>query len=474
MQAQPRQTQPFTNLPINRGTRPDYETRINYPQLFNMFVGGSNHVYTDPGLSELSIVAPDENSRAVHYSSYKGGRYFTVTKTQILEISLDGSSYDVIATITNSGLPVQIDENDQHQVIFVDGRKAYVYAQQAVPPTFTILSADEGFTIENPISVTVVNNIGAVLDSKTNTWIVSGPNNLLTWPALNFVAIDSTLTRGVSLETLDNNLFIFGTTGIERWVPNTGNNPYLFPFDKDTSYRQDVGSVSTNGIAAGFGENGDYNVLYFLSSKGIPMALSEVGLKELPSEDYKAGLARILSSYSDATKCETSFYTFKGNYTFAMTFPQTGISWRYCVNSDTFSTGDDLIISSVDASPVVATPDGIFTLVQRPQARKRRTWIGDTIREYKGQQPNRMSMNGFDVQMLQGLPHQGLDELELSFSLDGQKTWTNTVNRPIGATGERNAQTTWSMNITGKEFTPRVSYYGDLEFTIREINAILK
>jgi hypothetical protein len=389
---QPHQTQPFINIAVNRGARPDYETRINYPQLFNMFVGGSGHPYTDPGLSKLSPDATDEGSRAVHYSSYNGGRFFTVTKTQIIEESFDGTGFRIISNINDSGQPVQISENAQHQVIFVDGEKAYVYSQEVTPHTFVTLSATQGFTLNSPISVKVINNIGVVLDAETNSWIVSGANNLLDWPALQFNSVDSTLTKPVSLETVDNNLFIFGTTGIERWVPNTGNSPYIFPFDKDTSYRQSVGAISTNAIANGFGENGDYNVLYFLSSKGVPMALSSIGLKELPSEDYKAGLARILSNYDDATKCESSFYVFKGNYIFAMTFTETRICWRYCVNSDTISTSDDLIVSAVDASPVVATPDGVFTLVQTPQTRKRRMWIGDNMQPYKGQQPSRSTM----------------------------------------------------------------------------------
>lgn len=471
---QPHQNDPFVNVPINRGTRPDWETRINYPQLFNMFVGGSQSVYTDPGLSKLSSRAPDQNARAIHFSSYKGGRYFTVTKNQILEIAFDGSSYKKIADINNSGLPVQIDENDQHQVIFVDGRKAYVYAQEADPPTLTILSTDQGFELTRPISVVVVNNFGVVLDGESGIWVVSSPNNLLIWSPLDFVSIDSNLTKGVGLATLSGNLFIFGTTGIERWVPNSGNNPYLFPFDKDTSYRQDFGAIATNGIVRGFSIEGDYNAIYFLSSKAVPMSLSTLGLNELADESYKAGLARILSSYPDINQCETSFYAFKGNYVFTMTFLDTGICWRWCVNSKTYSTGDDLIISAVRASPIVATPSGIYSLVLTPQVKKRRTWIGDKIKTYKGQQPSRMSMLGLDVQMLQGLLHNDEQELELSFSLDGQKTWTNTVNRPIGATAERNAQTTWKMNITGKEFTPCVSYYGDLEFTITEINAIVR
>lgn len=473
MQAQPHQTQPFTELPINRGTRPNWELRINYPQLLNMFVGESGQVFTDPGLSKLSNVAPDANTRAIHYSTYKGGSYFCVTKTKILQIFLDGS-FNEIAVINNSGMAVQIDENDQNQVIFVDGKSAYVYAQQATPPTFTTLGTSQGFQFASPISVVVLNNIGIVLDRITNTWAISDPNNLLTWPVLDFVAqLDSTLTQGVSLETLSNNLFIFGTTGIERWVPNTGNNPYLFPFDKDTSYRQDFGAISTNGVIRGFDDQG-FGVIYFLSSKYVPMSLTVQGLHELVEPDYKTGLAKILSDYEDVNKCESSFYAFKGNYVFTMTFQTTGICWRYCVNSKTYSTGDDLIISALTTYQIVATPDGVFNLENAPQIKKHRMCVLDKIKIYKGQQPNRMTMSCLDVQMIQGLLHNTDEELELSFSLDGQQSWTNIVTCPIGATGERNAQTTWRMNIICKEITPRISYYGDLEFTIERIFATIR
>jgi len=291
---------------------------------------------------------------------------------------------------------------------------------------------------------------------------------MLNWPALDYVAqIDPALTEPVGLSSIVGNLFIFGTTGIERWVPSTGNNPYLFPFTKDTSYRQDFGAIATNGIVQGF------NSVYFLSSKYVPMVLTPQSITELGDADYKNGLAKILSEYTDVAKCESSFYAYKGVYTFSMTFRDTGICWRYCVDSQTYSRSDDLIISALRTYDVVATPDGVFTLEPVPQVSKLRQFVGDTIRIYKGQQPNRMSLNGFDVQIIQGLLNNDDESLELSFSLDGQQTWTNIVNRPMGKTGERNAQTTWVMNITGKEFTPRVSYYGPLDFTIRQMNAIV-
>jgi hypothetical protein len=450
-------------VPINLGEAPDYETQINYPKLFNMFVGGSGSIYTDPGLSKLSENAPDDNARALHYSRYRGGRYFFVTDDQFIEISLDGSVYTVIADIKNTGQAVQIVENDQFQIGFVDGRNAYVYSQGDTP-VFTRLSSVQGFNLLSPISITVLNNIAAVLDRETNSWIISDPNNMMSWPVLDYVAtLDSALTQGLSLKTLNNNLYIFGTTGIERWVPNTGNNPYLFPFDKDTSYRQEFGGISTKGIVNGFER------IYFLSSKYVPMELTVVGLNELSDESYKAGLAKILSDYPDVTKCEASFYSFKGNYFFAMTFRETGICWRYCVNSQTYSTGDDLIISALTTYQVVATSSGVYNLTLLPQKKKRRTFVSSTIKYYKGANPNRTNLSYVDLQMVQGAFHVDPEFIELTISLDGQKTWTNTIKRRIGRTAERNSQCIWNMNIAAKQFVFMISYYGQLDFTIENI-----
>jgi hypothetical protein len=466
MQAQPHQNPRFVELPINLGTRPNWKKRIDYPQLWNMYIDASGHVFTDPGYEKISANAPDENARAIHYSKYMGGSYFTVTKTKILQ-EFENGSYNEIATITNSGQAVQIDENDANQVVIVDGRKAYVYAQRT--SVFTTLSSSEGFELASPISVVMLNNICIILDRITNTWVISDPNNAISWPALDYVAsLDSALTQGVGLEVLSNNLFIFGTTGIERWVPSAGNNPYIFPFDKDTSYRQNLGAISTNSIVAGF------NQIYFLSSQYLPKSLTPQGVVDLVEGDYRTGLAKIISNYPDLLKCETSFFTFKGNEFFTMSFQETGIAWKFNATSKTYSIIDEPIISALRAYEIVARPSGIYRLIEEPQENKMRMWIGKTIENYKGQQPSRMTLNGLDVQMIQGQLHNDVQELELSFSLDGQDTWTNTVNRPIGATGQRNAQTTWVCNITGKSFVPRIRYYGNLQFSIKQITAIVK
>lgn len=463
---QPHQTKKFVPIPHNIGNRPDWETRLGYPQLLNMFVGESGSAYCTGGLTKFSNEAADAGTREIHFTTFNGGGYIVVTKNNILRINLDGSFF-IIANIRDSGFPVQIDENLQHQVGIVDGRSFWVYDQKS--NSLTLMGETEGFSFRSPISIVVLNTVAIVLDRITNSWSISSPNNMLQFPALdNVPQISEQLTQAVGLETLNDNLYIFGSTGVERWVPSTGNNPYLFPFVKDTNYRQDFGAIGTNSIVRGFSE------IFFLSSKFTPMILSaNGGMQEIAS----VGTAKIISQYTDVDLCEGNFYSYSGNYFYSMTFPRTRQNWTYCQNSKTWAFNDDLIISAVRTGEVVATSSGLFNLELFPTQSKKRQIRTERITNYKGLEPYRNILNGVEVRIIQGLKQiPGLprnQNIELTLSIDSQ-SWLNTVIRPIGLTGERNAVTTWKMNIAAYEFTFLLTYQGVLNFAIEGISAIIK
>lgn len=455
------------NIPINKGARPDWQIRLGYPKAFNFYVGESGSLYSTPGKTKISPDAPDQDARAIHYSKYSGGRKFVVTKTKILYINSEGGFVEV-ATIKNSGLPVQIDENIQNQVGIVDGKKFYVYDQKANSGSgeFVIMGDGQGFELETPISIVVINTITVVLDKKTNTWVISDVNNMLTFPVWSPPTIDSQSTQAVSLEIMNNNLYIFGTTGIERWVPTTANSPYLFPFSKDTNYWVPFGGIATNGVTEG------KNELFFLSSNYTPMVLNAYGYKDLI--DPKDGFSRIISQYSDVNNCVCSYSTFRGNNWVYFTFVDTGISWVYNKNSNTMHQVDDLVIDSLQDYEVIATPEGIYEYSLTPD-HKHRTFLSELVRLQKGTQPNRELLNAFELQIIQGQTQSPSAEerMELTLSLDGL-SWTNTVWRPWGKTGHRNDVMSWSMNLAAQEVMYRVDYYGSLDLTISKATAYIQ
>jgi hypothetical protein len=442
------------DIPINVGARPDWQVRLGYPVAYNLFVGVSGYLYSTPGKDKISTNAPDQNARAIHKSKFGGGRIFVVTENSVIYIKDDGT-YVNVGTIQNSGQCVEIDENIQNQIGIVDGKKMYVYDQRE--SGFITLGSDNGFNISSPISICVLNGIAIIFDRISNTWIISSVNNMTQFPVWNFPTLSSQCTQGISVKVMNNNLHILGTTGVERWVPQTSNSPFLFPFAKDNNYFVPYGPIKTCAVAVG------KNEILFLSSNYTPTVLNSNGYQDLlkPAD----GFSRIISQYEDVADCMTSYVLFRDHEFLYMTFPTTGISWVYNRTSQTMHQVDDIVIDSLKDYETIATPEGIFSLSLTPD-KKHRRFQSEIIRFQKGSQPNRQLINTFELQLIQGLVQPTPDEvMELTLSLDGQ-SYTNTVTRPFGKTGERNAVMTWSMNIAAQQAMFRCDYYGSLDLTI--------
>ncbi len=460
------ETQKFVEIPINKGTVPNFEVRLGYPKIFNMFVGEMEKIYCTPWLSKINNNLQVIDNRAMLQTTFGNGSYLVVTSSHLVRVDFTGH-VTVIHEIKNNGNPVQMAENLQNQVGIVDGKNLYVYDQNT--DSFHILSEGDGFTFKTPISIVVVNAIAVVLDFDTGSWAISDPNQMLTFPPLDNVAqISSALTQASTLATLDDNLYIFGTTGVERWVPNSGNNPYLFPFAKDNNYRVDFGSLATNGVQRGFNE------IYLLSSKFIPMIVNVQGSKDLACP----GFAKIIESYSDNVKVQSSFYTYLGNYFFHLYFPESMISWVYCTNTNTWANGDDHIVASVPRQPVVCTDQGIYNLTDDNSfaVSKLRMIQSERIKNYMGTEPYRELLNSVEAQVIQGFIQSSTIEpqhLNLKISFDSE-SWSNTVTALLGETGQRNSLTIWRCNIAAKEFTFNIQYQGTYNLTIDKVTAILK
>lgn len=464
---QPKQNNDYIPIPINTGNFPDWQVRLGYSQLTNMFVGESGYVYATPGLIKINTNAPDNTARAVWESFYGNGAYFVVTNSAILRIGKDGN-YKLIASIKNSGKAVQIAENLQNQIGIVDGRNYWVYEQRT--DGLTLMGEKEGFSFKTPISIVVLNTFAAILDEETKTFGISDPNNMVSFSPLDTVPqIGDQLKEAVSLQTLTDNLYIFGSQGIERWVPSVANNPYLFPFTKDVNFRKDFGGIGTNSAIRGFEE------IYFLSSKFVPMSLSaNGGLRDLGMPKSTEGIARIMSQYPDVSFASGSFYSYRGNYFYSLTFPESGKNWTYCQNSNTWSFNDDNILASVQGGDVVATSNGLFKLSLEPQNTKKRQWRSMRVVDDKGSNPYRMSLNAAKIRIVQGILQATEPQyIELQVSKDSEN-FGNISRRPIALTGERQNDTSWKMNMTGHEFTFLLTYYGNLDLTLESFGALIR
>lgn len=455
-------------IPINEGTKPQWETRLGYPKLFNMFVGEDGIDYSNPWRKDLSPNQEIGNIRCAIETSFNKGSYLILTDEAFIRLDYDGT-VTVIDNIRNTGGQVQMSENAQFQVGIVDGKSFYVFDQNAGAHAITVMGETEGFSFNTPISITTINNITIVLDYNTGEWAISEPNQMLTFPAIDGEQrISSGLGEGRTLDTINEQLYIFGSTGIERWIPSSGNSPYLFPFAKDNSFKIDFGALSTNAVDQGFSE------LYFVSSNLIPSVLTSQGVKPIADP----ALAKVFSHYPDYLSLSASFYKFLGNYFFHIYFPESDISWIYCTNSQTWSLSDDHVTTSITRENVVATDLGLFMLTDDDAyaVSKKREFQSKRLTNYKGTEPYRATINSVEAKIIQGYKQSSIVEpqhIRLNISLDSDQ-WLNPVPMPIGNTGEREAITIWRTNLVGHEFTINLQYQGTYRLTLEKLTAILK
>ena len=453
---------PFAPIPINTGTVPDWNTRFGFPSIRNMFVGSSGNLYSTAGLDSIANLS---GVRGFYETKYNGGSYFAVTKNQILNITYGGAIF-LIKNILDSNLPVQIDENLRNQIVISDCTNGYVYDQQT--SVFTQLSAANNFEITNPVSVIVVNSFAIWLDGKTGVWIWSNPNNAIAYNPLNQNQIDNNLSIGMGLEKLESNFYIFGSTGIERWQPTLSSNIYISPFQKDTNFMVDFGAISTDSII------NSVNKIYFLSSRYLPMEITASGWNYLPNLSPNSpicvGISKIISEYPDVKRCYGSFYSFRGNFFYHLSFLQSGIAWVWCESSQKWALSDDLIVGASRTSESIALQDGIYTLTLAP-ANIKRELVLKRLCENKKIGTFRNLLKGVSLDIVQGSSQFNLNHVQLAISKDSRQ-WQNTVSRPIGKTGQTQCPLQWMCVVSFRhEITLKFTFYGELDFAIEGCNA---
>ncbi len=461
-------------VPLNKATLPNWNRQTDSPKLFNMFIAKDGIANFTP---KLNLIAPFLTARAIWETSYDGGSFIVVTNNEIYRVKESGSR-TLIAEILNSSQHVEMTENSQNQVTVVDGDFAYVISQR-IPPSspdfFKTLGEAQGFALTNPGSCCSINSFTVILDIDSGIWQISSANNALIYDPDAQILIDPQLEFPLAVRNMNNNLFIFGSSGMERWEPTLNVNIYLFPLQKDMNFKKNFGGISTASIVS------NIETIFFLSSRYLPMQVTAQGVVPLPiadgQQEDESGIAKFLSEYTDVKKAIGSFYTLRGNFFYQLTFPDTPDAWVYCINSRTFANVDDYIVGSAFTSEVVITSDGVYRLDIIPDTKKRMV-ILENIDPYDGAKTFRKVLSAVEARMAQGADNGAYlatdvpEYMALSISLD-RRSYSNSVRIPIGNVGQRNARTIWRTNLSGQYFTLKFEYYGAYPLTIEAVYAEL-
>ena len=334
-------------FPLNIGTLPESDRQVNDPRLREGFVNKEGHVQLLPN---LTLNRSFTNLRAVFKSKFNDRTIVVDNKDVIyIEYGITNKVGEIIETAN----AVRIDENVQGQVVIVNGSGAWVFDQ----PTdgFFKLNADNnGFDLINPVDVVELNTFIIIVSGDDNKWIVSLANNALQYAGNEVVVTDNSLGKLTGCEHWNNNLFIFGENGVQRWIPSIERTTFDFPFSQDPTYRDEYGCVQTGSLLS---EN---NRLFYLSENGQIRLLSPSGIEIITND----GIELILSSY-DASQARASYFYFDGYYFYIISFLNDDNSFVYCPLTKKWSETSQLWVDfsgKGGTKGLVALKDGLYEL----------------------------------------------------------------------------------------------------------------
>ena len=446
------------NVDITQGSSPAINTRVDNPRLHNMYVAKDGSINRLPSLKSLVQI---DNILAIHETTYNGGSYIVATAGQLLRVDSIGG-VNPLSTIKTAQEVVRIAENQQNEVTIVTGANAYVYQQKT--SKITTLSATQGFDLINPVDVKVLETITIIIGGQDKKWVASSPNNALLYGEDDVVVTDESMGNLVGCAELDNNLFVFGMTGIQRWLPALERTQYDFPFRQDTSYRSEFGCISTGSIV------GRIDEIYYLASNFTVRSLSLSG-DGIVSND---GMPVIISEYEEVSFSRGSVLYYQGQYFYQLTFLKSATAWVFNQSSRKWSESDDLIIDSSSGvsfnENAVVTTDDVYLLTSVHT--KKALILQTPVMLQPGSTENiRSTLSGVRVNLIQGLSQEvSPQKIELAISKDNLR-FSNHVTRTLGRVGETQQTVTWRMNITAQQFTFEIRYYGDMNLTIRSMTA---
>ncbi len=308
------------------GSLPSLSKQLDYPRLVNSFLDSQEFINRLPVLTKVLDLLLVE---AIHYS-FTTQTYFIATRNTLYKYT--NLTLTSIGDIQPSDKAYRFAENNNNQVVLVNGLAAYVYSQKT--STLVKLGPANNFNLQQPIDVIVLDTIAIIGDKLDNKWIISFENDALNYNSTTPQLLDPRSGSITGFGDVNNNLFIFAENMVERWVPVQATTSTVFPFLKDASFRNDYGAISTASI------NSYNNAIYYFSNDGHVRTISQTGARELTT----FGIANILKSKPNLHKVKAIYYNHKGLYFYHLSFDDE--AWVYNSSLGTWSESSSLFIDA--------------------------------------------------------------------------------------------------------------------------------
>jgi hypothetical protein len=414
--------------------------KISTERTWNMIVS-DNALVPFPGYRFRTALAREGEARAL-YTSPNFNHMIVVIDDIVFVVSTDLARNQIGQLHTSSG-SVFISENNKKEIAIVDGEKIYVYNYGT--ETFTVVNVTF-----KPIYITFQDGYLIAPAGDTNSWILSGPNDALTWTELPSTTGEFQSKAGdvvQAVTTVNRTLFVIGKQVSEMWF-DTGTQ--LFPYQRSNSISIPYGCLSTNTISSGYGllvwlgENENAGPALLVSDGGPPSQISDEGMNFV---------------LNHLTAPQDSFgFLFKmdGHVFYVLTFKTDNLSFVYDFNVNKFYSISDInldyfparnitffnqnfyFISLDDASLYELNSDFFdYNFAVIPRVRACKNIRLPTASRFRIPNVN-ITLEQGDVTTIQ--------RVDLSISKDGGQSFDYTVSKQLNALGVRpNRLNFWSL-----------------------------
>lgn len=452
-----------TALPFTNGFYTSTVLPISHQRCLNLYpsiptapaLSDAQLLFT-PGISEIANTGNTlENNRGSHVKNkipyiVNGNSLYRINKITTRIAGVPVVSYDTTTLGTVEGVGrVSIADNGTQLMVLVPGGKGYIYNEDAGTPFQEITDADFTANGEPQIVVFVDSYFLVTTDSKK--FIISAPNDGLSWNALAFGTAESDPDIIVAPIVLNNTVYLLGSETTEGFqnVPSAGAMPFI---------RNNV--IIDKGCRAPFSLVKS-NSSFFMIGSGTDEAPA---VWQFIGNSYRKksteAIEQLLATYTDEEidGIYALSYSESGSYFITFTLPDRTLCfdviterWHERVSIEDSKDIPWRVSSIITAYGIVIVGDSIDGRVGQMSLDYIKEYDSNIIRLFTTQ-PFSNQGNELVVKMLELTVESGSGNAEipnpvvsLSISNDA-KVFINERTRPMGKVGEYGRRVIWYRN----------------------------
>lgn len=424
------------------------------------------------GFKKRLEILPDGEGRGL-FNSIRGGFLIVVVSSSVYRVSptLVTTFLGNIDTVTGD---VYIDENLAQQICIVDGESAWIY-------NYTVNTFTKQTLPFSPSYVCYHNTYFLFGSSASNTnpqdWYIYDPDTTDTLKQVLILSLQTKPDNALIVQRLPgrgNNVLVMGSTVGEIWTQVEGRDIYR----RVQSFNIDNGVVSISTLAA----NEEYICWLAQNENNAPFIMITDGAstKRISTD----GIDYVLSQIKFPSQSNAFFYRQDGHLFYQLTFynPTDNLSLIYDFTTQKFFHVSDQNLDYHPARQIVFFQEKTyFTSLNDGSIYQMDTnfvtydydtaptSIGEEIpriricKSIRKQNSDRFRVGEFTFWIEQGMPNLQSPirpRVDMSFSVNGNQSFSNVVSRELNPEGQYRNQIRWWRLGQANEFTIQLRFWG--------------